>query len=115
METLRVVFRNSRLSSIQVEEIKEKLPELSIRKIPVLSYGDKHKEISLHEPVRPDFFTFELDQALLNNEADIAIHSAKDLPYPLPDGLEVVALTERQFPEDALVTAQGHKLFEMPP
>jgi uroporphyrinogen III methyltransferase / synthase len=115
MESIRVIFRNSRLSAIQVEEIKEKLPELSIRKIPVLSFGDKHKEISLHEPVRPDFFTYELDQALLNQEADIAIHSAKDLPYPLPDGLEVVALTERQFSQDALVSANGLKLFEMAP
>jgi uroporphyrinogen III methyltransferase/synthase len=114
MKTLRVVFRDSRLSAIQLEEIKEHFPDLPIQKIPVLSFGDKHHEISLLENTRPDIFTHELDQALLQGEADIAIHSAKDLPYPLPEGLEVIALTERINPEDALISANRLKLSELP-
>jgi uroporphyrinogen III methyltransferase / synthase len=114
IETLRVVFRDSRLSAIQLEVIKEHFPDLPIQKIPVLSYGDKHPEISLLENTRPDIFTHELDQALLRGEADIAVHSAKDLPYPLPEGLEVIALTERINPEDALISAGRRKLSELP-
>ena len=109
MNSIRVVFRDSRLSAIQVEEIKEHFPDLSIHKIPVLSYGDKHHEISLLDNTRPDIFTHELDQALLHDEADIAVHSAKDLPYPLPEGLEVIALTERIYPQDALISADRKK------
>jgi uroporphyrinogen III methyltransferase / synthase len=114
IKTLRVVFRDSRLSAIQLEEIKEHFPDVPIQKIPVLSFGDKHLEISLLENTRPDIFTHELDQALLNGEADIAVHSAKDLPYPLPEGLEVIALTERINPGDALISVNRLKLSELP-
>jgi len=110
-----MVFRDSRLSAIQVEEIKQHYPDLLIHKIPMQSYGDSHPEISLLENTRPDIFTYELDQALLNDEADLAVHSAKDLPYPLPEGLEVIALTERIYPEDALVSNDRKKLSELPP
>lgn len=110
-----MIFRNSRLSAIQLEEIKQHFPDLPIRKIPIASYGDKHPEISLLENTRADFFTFELDQAILNDEADIAVHSAKDLPYPLPEGLEVIALTERLYPEDALVSVGKKRLSELAP
>jgi len=109
-----MIFRNSRLSTIQVEELQQRFPDISIRNIPILSYGDRHHEISLLDNKRPDFFTYELDQALLNDEADIAVHSAKDLPYPLPEGLEVIALTERIYPQDALVSADRKKLSELP-
>jgi uroporphyrinogen III methyltransferase / synthase len=114
IKKLRVVVRDSRLSAIQLEEIKEQFPEIPIQKIPVLSFGDKHHEISLLENTRPDIFTYELDQALLRDEADIAVHSAKDLPYPLPEGLEVIALTERVYSEDALISVNRLKLSELP-
>jgi uroporphyrinogen III methyltransferase / synthase len=114
MNTLRVVFRDSRLSAIQLEEIKQHFSDLLIHKIPLLSYGDKHPEISLLENTRPDIFTHELDQALIRGEADFAVHSARDLPYPLPEGLEVIALTERIYPQDALVSAHRKMLSELP-
>jgi uroporphyrinogen III methyltransferase / synthase len=112
---IRIIFRDSRLSTLQVEELLQHFPDLSVRNILVRSFGDKHHEISLMENFRPDFFTFELDQALLNDEADVAVHSAKDLPYPIPEGLEVIALTERIYPQDALVSADRKKLSELSP
>lgn len=97
-EELVVVSRNSTLAIKQVDEIFNKLPHIGFRHKVVYSYGDKHKDISLFDKrVCPDFFTRELDQLLLDDDAEIAIHSAKDVPYPLPDGLEIIALT---FPDD---------------
>ena len=61
-----------------------------------------------------DFFTRELDAALLEGRADIAIHSAKDLPYPLPAGIEVIALTESADKSDSLVTRDGKTLDQLP-
>ena len=60
----------------------------------------------MDEPVDGDFFTRELDEALLNGEADVAVHSAKDLPYPLPAGLELYCLTAATEKTDALVVRE---------
>ncbi len=68
--------------------------------------GDRDRATSLRDLGRTDFFTRELDQALLSGEIDLAVHSAKDLPDPLPDGLEVAMLTEGVDPADALVFNQ---------
>lgn len=105
---IRVISRESKLAIIQVEEVFAQLPvpieyELNLCR----SYGDKHQSISLMENIRPDFFTQELDNAVLNHEADVAIHSAKDLPYPLPPGLKVIALTAITDPSDSLVVREG--------
>jgi uroporphyrinogen III methyltransferase/synthase len=113
---LKVVARNSNLSLKQVEEIfKELNKKLEYEIIPILSYGDKHKEISLMDNIPEDFFTKELDEALLNDEADIAIHSAKDLPFPLPNGLDVIALTKGKTQLDALVSRNNLSLMQLPP
>lgn len=65
--------------------------------------GDLDKLTSLRTLEKTDFFTRELDALLLAGAADIAIHSAKDLPDPLPPGLEVIALTACIDPRDSLV------------
>ena len=107
---IRVICRNSNLALKQVEEVFLKLPDLPYEVIPVSSYGDNHKEVSLFDNNIPDFFTRELDQALLNGEADVAIHSAKDMPFPLTVGLELIALTESQDKSDALVSRNKQML-----
>jgi uroporphyrinogen III methyltransferase/synthase len=68
----------------------------------------------MDKSVTTDFFTRELDSALLEGRADIAIHSAKDLPYPLPTGIKVIALTESADKSDSLVTRNGKTLAELP-
>jgi len=110
---IRVVARNSRLSLAQAQEVMAKIKGVEWKLIPMASYGDKHLEIPLTENIMPDFFTKELDEALLNDEADIAIHSAKDVPYPLPQGLEVIALTECLANADVLVSRRKEKLSQL--
>lgn len=101
--TLRLVSRSSPLARVQVQELKDHLPGLNLEPFWLESFGDKNKNLSLWEPQASDFFTRELDQALREGRADAAVHSAKDLPCPLPEDLEVWALTPRQDPRDALV------------
>jgi uroporphyrinogen III methyltransferase/synthase len=108
MQPLRVISRHSPLAIIQVEEVFGQLPDLRYELSVFKSFGDKHKSISLmRDNLRSDFFTKELDEMLLANEADIAIHSAKDLPYPLPVGLEIIALTRKLDDSDSLVVREG--------
>lgn len=111
---LTVIGRESPLSVLQVKEVFDALPELAWQLKTTTTYGDQHKEISLMQVTDPDFFTRELDEALLNHQADVAIHSAKDLPYPLPIGLEVYALTAAQDTSDALVSRDNLPLEALP-
>lgn len=111
---IRLICRNSRLSLVQAREIQSLLPEVDFEVVAIQSLGDKNKHIPLENNTIADFFTREIDQALLKNEADIAVHSAKDLPYPIPAGLEVIALTAAKDQSDALVSRQNLNLKELP-
>ncbi|MDR3260330.1 MAG: uroporphyrinogen-III C-methyltransferase [Tannerella sp.] len=115
METLKVTSRESALSLIQVKEVFSFFPAVSYRLFPVQSYGDKNMQVSLMDAVAPDFFTRELDNALIRGEADVAIHSAKDLPYPLPPELELYALLEAFDKTDSLVSRNNLTLAQLPP
>ena len=113
--TIRVISRQSPLALLQVEEAMRLAGISDYEVIKITSYGDKHKEVSLMEQgLAADFFTRELDEALLEGRADIAVHSAKDLPYPLPDGIELVALTESKDKSDSLVARDGLTLATLP-
>lgn len=100
---LTVIARNSKLSLLQVEELFSFFPEIRYDLSVFDSYGDKNKHISLMDNIDGDFFTRELDTAILHDQADIAVHSAKDLPYPLPPGLELYCLTAADDKSDSLV------------
>lgn len=112
--TIKVISRNSPLALLQVNEIFSLFPEMNYDLIELASFGDKNKNISLLENPPADIFTRELDEALLNESADIAIHSAKDLPYPLPAGLEVIALFEAFDQSDSLVSRDNLTLSMLP-
>lgn len=112
---MRIISRQSKLALLQVEEVMKRFPEVRYELIKTESFGDRHKEVSLMDKsVAADFFTRELDTALIEGRADIAIHSAKDLPYPLPPGIEVIALTESADKSDSLVTRDGKTLGQLP-
>lgn len=112
---MRIISRQSKLALLQVEEVMKHFPQVAYELIKTESFGDKHKEVSLMDKsVAADFFTRELDAALIDGRADIAIHSAKDLPYPLPAGIEVIALTESADKSDSLVTRDGKTLAQLP-
>ena len=113
---LRIISRQSPLALLLVDEVLRTLPpDIEHEVIKVTSYGARHKNVSLmSDSISPDFFTRELDRALLDGDADIAIHSAKDLPYPLPIGIKVVALTKGGDKSDSLVSKGNVKLADLP-
>lgn len=112
---IRVIARGSRLSRLQVEEVFKNFPELAYEIKYLESYGDKNQQISLLNGEAPaDIFTRELDDAIRQGDADIAIHSAKDLPYPLPEDIKVIALFPAFDTTDSLVSRDHKKLAELP-
>ncbi len=115
MNRLKIVTRSSNLAIKQVEEVMMLLPNVTYEILKIQSFGDKHKEISLPTNTQPDIFTYEIDQALLSDRGDIAIHSAKDLPYPLHPGFEVIALTDAVDQSDCLISNNNKKLGELAP
>lgn len=111
---IKVISRQSKLALIQVQEVFSQFPDLDYELVKTDAYGDKNKHISLLENPPADIFTRELDEAILAGTADIAIHSAKDLPYPLPEGLEVITLFEAFDQSDALVSRDNLTLRNLP-
>ncbi|MCC5848889.1 MAG: hydroxymethylbilane synthase [Verrucomicrobia bacterium] len=113
--TIRVLARSSPLSRIQSQEAIEQLrpvfPTHDFALEYLTSIGDKDQNTPLTDPNVPtDFFTRELDAAQLEGRADLVIHSAKDLPDPLPEGLVIAALLPGRDPRDALVVRDGVNL-----
>ncbi len=113
-EILKVISRKSPLALLQVQEVFDIFPDIKYELSVLESYGDKHKEISLLENPPVDLFTRELDNAILVGSADLAIHSAKDLPYPLAAGLEVIALLDAFDQTDSLVSRDNMTLNNLP-
>jgi len=89
------------------------LEGLTFESVPISSVGDTDRTTDLRESPA-DFFTRELDDALLRGDIDLAVHSAKDLPYPLPNGIDWFWLPWRAEPRDVLVLAKGRTVADLP-
>ncbi|HQT92777.1 MAG TPA: hydroxymethylbilane synthase, partial [Candidatus Kryptobacter bacterium] len=76
--------------------------------------GDKVLDSPLSKIGDKGLFTREIERALLDNEIDCAVHSLKDLPTELPEGLEIIAFSAREDVRDALIAQDGMKLLELP-
>lgn len=117
--SIQVAARSSPLSRTQVQEVlnemREFYPSLSFETSWVNSRGDLDKDTSLRTMEKTDFFTREVDEMILKGECRIAIHSAKDLPDPLPQGISLIALTKGLDPSDSLVFRKGESLDTLPP
>jgi len=118
-KTLTIATRTGSLAIAQtqivVAAIQKLLPALDIRIKKIASQGDKDRRTTLWELKSTGFFTSLLEDALLAKDADIAVHSFKDLPTAIRDGLTIGAVLDRKFPEDCLVTASPIKsLDELP-
>ena len=115
---LSVGARGSALSRVQVREVLEELnqmyPSVQFDPIWVQTVGDRDLKVSLRDLEKTDFFTREVDQLLLSGGCRIAIHSAKDLPDPLPRGLALIALTRGIDPSDVLAFRFGEDLSVLP-
>lgn len=101
-------------SEIVAELIKSRFPDIEIEIVGISTNGDKVLDKSLKSFGGKGVFTREIEKALLNNEIDMAVHSAKDMPSVLPKGLETGAVSEREDARDVLVTMNGIKLCDMP-
>lgn len=85
-----------------LNELKKRLPGVNFKIVRMDSPGDRDKETDLRE-TPPDFFTRDLDEAILDGRIDCAVHSAKDLPETLRDGLDFFYLPWREDPRDVIV------------
>ena len=114
----KIGTRTSSLALKQVEEIMDALkkfyPSMNMEIVGIDTYGDKDKTTPISRIEGSDFFTREIDVALLSGEIDFAVHSAKDLPGDLKEGLVIAAITESIDPYDVLVSKSGLKLDELP-
>lgn len=118
MTTLRIATRKSALALWQAEYVKATLehhhPELSVELVPLTSRGDKILDVPLAKVGGKGLFVKELETSLLNNEADIAVHSMKDVPMEFPEGLGLATICEREDPRDAWVSNKYMSLDELP-
>nr|YP_002049482.1 porphobilinogen deaminase [Paulinella chromatophora]ACB43272.1 porphobilinogen deaminase [Paulinella chromatophora] len=104
---LRIASRRSQLAMVQTHWVRDQLaqahPSLEITIETMATQGDKILDVALAKIGDKGLFTKELEAQMLVNRADIAVHSLKDLPTNLPDGLVLGCVTEREDPADALV------------
>lgn len=107
MLRIKVGARASKLSLKQVEEIERGLryhhPEARFAILCCDSKGDKDQKTSLRDLEKTNFFTEEIDEWVLQGKCRVGIHSAKDLPDPMPQGLEIAAITAPLNTEDVIV------------
>jgi hydroxymethylbilane synthase len=108
---LRIATRQSQLALWQAEHVSALLraahPELEIELVPLLTQGDRIQDRTLAAIGGKGLFIKELEVALEELRADIAVHSMKDVPADLPHGLTIGAVLKRADPRDALVTTSG--------
>lgn len=114
----RLGTRSSLLALKQVEEficrVRKFYPQFMVRVVCIDTVGDKDKSTPLCEVEGSDFFTREIDIALINREIDFAVHSAKDLADQLPKGLKIACITDSVDPYDVFVSKSGMRLENLP-
>lgn len=117
-EILRIATRKSALALWQAEYVKAELearyPQLTVELVPMVSRGDKILDVPLAKVGGKGLFVKELEHALLNQEADIAVHSMKDVPMEFPEGLGLAVICPREDPRDAFVSNRFNALSELP-
>ena len=111
MRSIKIRTRHSPLALWQAREVEHKLQalNLSTEVFLIISTGNKNLSQPLYSIGITEVFTKDLDLALLNKEIDIAVHSLKDVPTQLPEGIKVLAYLERDFPQDVLVRSTAAK------
>ncbi len=115
---IRIATRKSALALWQAEYVKARLeqahPGLTVTLVPMVSRGDKLLDSPLSKIGGKGLFVKELENAMLDNEADIAVHSMKDVPMDFPEGLGLVCICEREDPRDAFVSNTFASLEALP-
>ena len=111
MRSIKIGTRNSPLALWQAREVARNLQNRNYKTdiTPIVSSGDKNLTEPLYAMGITGIFTKDLDIALLNKQVDIAVHSLKDIPTQLPKNIEIIAVLQRDYPQDVLVRSAGAK------
>ncbi|MCW8907830.1 MAG: hydroxymethylbilane synthase [Sedimenticola sp.] len=117
-QRLRIATRKSPLAMWQAEHVasllKQANPDLEIELVGMSTQGDKILDTPLAKIGGKGLFVKELEQGMLDGRADIAVHSMKDVPVELPEGLHLPVIMEREDPRDAFVSNRYGRLDELP-
>lgn len=105
MSELRLATRRSPLALVQASLVQRRLSEIGVSSIlvPLETRGDRDVDVALDQIGAQGVFAIEVQRAVLDGDADVAVHSAKDLPSTTPDGLSLTCVPERLDPADVLV------------
>lgn len=116
MKVLTVATRRGQLAIAQTQSViaalKARHPEIEVRIREIVSAGDRDRSTALWDLKDTGFFTSQLEEALLAGEADLAVHSFKDLPTREHEGLAVTAICDRKWPEDCLLAKGRVRVFD---
>ena len=111
MKTITIATRGSRLALWQAHHVKgriqEERPEQQVELLVIKTKGDKILDVPLAKVGGKGLFVKEIEMALIDGRADIAVHSMKDVPAQLEEGLHLAALSKREDPSDAWVSRFG--------
>ncbi|MGC9975226.1 MAG: hydroxymethylbilane synthase [Syntrophales bacterium] len=115
---LRIGTRGSLLALTQTNWVAERLkrtaPAVTIETVVIKTKGDVLQDVPLAKVGGKGLFVKEIEDALLRDEVDIAVHSMKDVPMELPEGLEIGVMSEREDPRDVLISKDRGRLEDMP-
>ncbi len=118
MKTLKIATRKSPLALWQAEYVKSKLahhyPDLTIELVKMTTKGDQILNSPLSKIGGKGLFIKELEIGMLEGEADIAVHSMKDVPYEIPEAFELGAILKRENPFDAFVSNHFDSIEDLP-
>lgn len=111
-----IATRKSLLAQVQADMVGKRLeenPDRSYKKLLVVTEGDKRLDVTLDKIGGKGVFTKEVELALLEKKADIAVHSMKDVPYKLGDEFEIIAVPKREDSRDVFVSNRGEHFEEL--
>ncbi|MGD8188778.1 hydroxymethylbilane synthase [Brevibacillus ginsengisoli] len=118
MRNWKVGTRRSMLALTQtdwvIEQLKALDPESTFEKQEIVTKGDRIVEVTLSKVGGKGLFVKEIEQSLLDHETDMAVHSLKDMPSELPQGLVIGAIPKRVDPRDVLISKDGKTIDELP-
>ncbi|HEY5715234.1 MAG TPA: hydroxymethylbilane synthase, partial [Psychromonas sp.] len=117
-QKIRIATRHSPLAMWQANFVKSELlkyhPDLIVELLPMKTKGDKILDTPLAKVGGKGLFVKELEVAMLEGRADIAVHSMKDVPVDFPDGLGLTVICEREDPRDAFVANHYQNIDQLP-
>ncbi|MEW6634358.1 MAG: hydroxymethylbilane synthase [Pseudomonadota bacterium] len=120
MQTLKIGTRGSPLALAQAHETRARLmkahslPEQAFEVVAISTSGDRIQDRPLSEAGGKGLFTKEIEEALLDGRIDIAVHSSKDMPTVLPEGLELSAFLPREDARDAFIGKTARRIVDLP-